>query len=195
MDCRRTSSRSSRQNTNSQISSPSVTIASIFRAASVKNSIANKADTTWSFIDRGIWTLIEANLGIVGSCLPTLRKPLTRTFPHIFGSNARSSDLEDERAPCKGTYPLSSLPRQESNSALWRGGGRGRPTDSISRPETIMERKSDERCTIDEIAGENDSRSELLSAHGVTNSVEIARTLYHIHTKENAHAKAATTDS
>ncbi|KAL7923337.1 putative PTH11-typeG-protein-coupled receptor [Trichoderma austrokoningii] len=171
-----------------------VTFTSILRAASVKNSLANKSDTTWNFINRGIWTLIEANSSIVGACLPALWQPLARTFPSIFGSNARSSDYEDERAPCKGTYPLSSLPRQTSGSALWRG-GHGGPAVSISRPETIMERKSDERCTIDESAGENDSCSELLSAHGISNTVEAARTSHHVHTKRNNYAMVATSAS
>lgn len=176
-------------------SSHSVTVTSILRAASVKNSLANKSDTTWNFIDRGIWTLIEANSGIIGACLPALRQPLVRTFPHIFGSVARSSNYEDDRVPGKGTYPLSSLPRQASSSALWRRGGHGRPVVSISGPETIIERESDERCIIDESVREDDSGSETLSTHGISNTAEVARTSFHVYTKWNNHAQVATSNS
>lgn len=161
----------------------------------MKNSLANKADTTWNFIDRGIWTLIEANSGIIGACLPALRQPLARTFPHIFGSISRNSHYEDDRVPAKGTYPLSSLPRQASSSALWRGGAHGRPAVSTAGSETIMERTSDERCFIDEGVEDNVSGSEMLGAHGISRTYKVSRTPFHVHTKRHYHAKAATPES
>ncbi|KAM0475911.1 hypothetical protein ACHAPX_006793 [Trichoderma viride] len=170
-----------------------VTVTSILRAASVKNSLANKSDTTWNFIDRGIWTLIEANCGIIGACLPALRQPLARTFPHIFGSISRNSHYADDRVLAKGTYPLSSLPRQASSSALWRGGAHGRPAVSTTGSETIMERTSDDRCFIDE-GVENDSGSEMLGAHGISRTVGGLRTPFHAHTKRHYHAKVATSE-
>lgn len=160
----------------------------------MKNSLANKSDTTWNFIDRGIWTLIEANSGIIGACLPALRQPLARTFPHIFGSISRNSNYEDDRVPAKGTYPLSSLPRHASSSALWRAGAHGRPAVSSFGSETIMERTSEKRCFVDEGA-ENDSGSEMLGTHGISRTVEVARTPFHVYTKRHYHAKFATSES
>ena len=74
----------------------------------MKNSLANKSDTTWNFIDRGIWTLIEANSGIIGACLPVsfkrgpqeLRKLLRKYDPAMVlcvGLAASRSHLSLER--------------------------------------------------------------------------------------------------
>ena len=52
-----------------QLTSLSVTIASILRTTAVSNSLENQQDITYSFITRGVWTLIEANLGIICACL------------------------------------------------------------------------------------------------------------------------------
>ncbi|KAL6898921.1 putative PTH11-typeG-protein-coupled receptor [Trichoderma evansii] len=172
-----------------------VTIPSILRAASVQNSLANKSDITWNFIDRGIWTLIEANSGIIGACLPALRQPLARAFPHIFGSIVRNSKFEDDEAPRKGTFTLSSLSGGASNPALWLGGGHGRQVVSISGPEAIMGRKSDELCIIDESAKENDSCSETLSAHGISKTVEVVRMSFHIDAKRHNNDKVAASRS
>lgn len=173
----------------------SVTITSILRAVSVQNSLANKSDTTWNFIDRGIWTLIEANSGIIGACLPALRQPLARTFPHLFGSIARNSNYEEHVAQGRGNFILSSLPRQASNPPLWRGGGHGRQVVSISGSETRMGRKSDELCIIDESVKENDSCSETLSAHGISKTVGVVSTPFHVDTKRYSDAKVATSRS
>ncbi|KAL9484084.1 hypothetical protein ACSS6W_002873 [Trichoderma asperelloides] len=171
-----------------------VTVTSILRAVSVQNSLANKSDNTWSFIDRGIWTLIEANSGIIGACLPALRQPLARTFPHIFGSSVKNSNYEDDRALGKGTYALSSLPRQAANPALWRGGGRGRQVVSISGPETTMGRKGDELCIIGESVKENGSSSEALIAHDIS-KVEVVTTSFYVDTKNYSDAKVVTSRS
>lgn len=61
-----------------------MTITSILRVTAVANSVQNAQDQTYNFIPRGIWTLIEANLGIICSCLPALRQLAKRIFPFIF---------------------------------------------------------------------------------------------------------------
>ncbi|KAF9732256.1 hypothetical protein PMIN06_006647 [Paraphaeosphaeria minitans] len=63
-----------------------VTVTSILRVTAVANSAHNKKDQTWEFIRRGIWTLIEANLGIICACLIVLRQPLARLFSKVFGT-------------------------------------------------------------------------------------------------------------
>lgn len=61
-----------------QLTSLSVTVASILRTTAVSNSLENQQDITYSFITRGVWTLIEANLGIICACLTVLGRPFTR---------------------------------------------------------------------------------------------------------------------
>jgi hypothetical protein len=46
----------------------------------VSESVKNQSDITYSFIPRGIWTLVEANLGIITSCLVVLKKPMSRVL-------------------------------------------------------------------------------------------------------------------
>ncbi|KAF2222374.1 hypothetical protein BDZ85DRAFT_184177, partial [Elsinoe ampelina] len=53
-----------------------VVLTSILRVIAVKASTSNKADTTWAFVPRATWTLVEVNTRIVCACLPALRKPL-----------------------------------------------------------------------------------------------------------------------
>lgn len=157
----------------------SVTITSILRATSVKNSLANKADTTWNFIDRGMWTLIEANAGIIGACLPALRQPLARIFPNFFQSTVKNSNYNDDRTPGKGAFPLSNLSGQATHPSMWRGGGHSRQVVSISGPEAPIGRKSDELYMIDDTK-DSDSGSDTQGAHGISKTVNVVRTSFHM---------------
>ncbi|KAL7951348.1 putative PTH11-typeG-protein-coupled receptor [Trichoderma barbatum] len=157
-----------------------VTVTSILRATSVKNSLANKADTTWNFIDRGIWTLIEANAGIIGACLPTLRQPLAQLFPRFFETTMKNSNQNDNRTPGKGAFTLSNLSRQASHPGMWRGGGHSRQVVSVSGPETGMGRKSDELYIIDDALKDNDSGSDAPGSHGISKTVDVVRTSFHM---------------
>lgn len=58
----------------------SLTITSILRATAVDDSVRNQRDETWSVIERGLWTLIEANLGIISACLNVLKQVVCRYF-------------------------------------------------------------------------------------------------------------------
>ena len=64
-----------------------------------------------SFIHRGVWTLIEANTGIICACLPMLKHPLTILFPRIF----RGSTKEQSDRPSKDSHQLDSHP----NTNTW----------------------------------------------------------------------------
>ncbi len=63
------------------------------------------------FIPRGVWTLIEANTGIICACLPMLKQPLMILFPRIFRGTAK--DPSDR--PSKDSHQLDSHP----NSDTW----------------------------------------------------------------------------
>ncbi|KAK6431846.1 hypothetical protein LTR95_011988 [Oleoguttula sp. CCFEE 5521] len=71
-----------------------VTVASILRATAVHNSLRNQSDNTWNFISRGIWTLIEANVGIICASLPILKKPIGSLLSRFLGPiiTGQSSD-------------------------------------------------------------------------------------------------------
>ncbi|KAF3005814.1 hypothetical protein E8E13_008060 [Curvularia kusanoi] len=61
-----------------------VTFASIFRATTIAAS-AKDPDPTWGPIPATIWSVIEANAGIVCACLPMLRSPFVRLFGPVSG--------------------------------------------------------------------------------------------------------------
>ncbi|EHA46679.1 hypothetical protein MCOR27_002597 [Pyricularia oryzae] len=71
-----------------------VTVTSILRTTSVQNSLKNKEDNTFNFIDRGMWTLLEINLGIISACLLVMKQPLARFWPSFFRSRGRSAPVE-----------------------------------------------------------------------------------------------------
>ncbi|KFY26607.1 hypothetical protein V493_03988 [Pseudogymnoascus sp. VKM F-4281 (FW-2241)] len=72
---------------------------SIIRTNAVAASVANKKDSTWTFIPRSTWTLVEANVGIVCACLPMMRSFVATCLPCI-----ESRKNTNERY----TYPLDS---------------------------------------------------------------------------------------
>ncbi|EAS31883.3 uncharacterized protein CIMG_07362 [Coccidioides immitis RS] len=62
-----------------------VCITSIIRTTAVAQTTTGpKKDITWDFIPRSVWTLVEANTGIICACLPILKGPLGRLFPRLF---------------------------------------------------------------------------------------------------------------
>ena len=113
-------------------------------------SFENKGDITYNFIQRGIWTIIEANLGIISACLPILKQPLSRAFPRLFGSAKKGSSYRIDDGPKQESgYSLSSTPGQGPAPGPWRGPIRSRQTTSISGPEkAAFGRKSDELYII-----------------------------------------------
>ncbi|KAK7413377.1 hypothetical protein QQX98_007754 [Neonectria punicea] len=158
-----------------------VTVASILRTTSVQNSLKNKADSTYNFIERGMWTLIEANLGIISACLPVLKQPMSRLFPRIFGSTKKSSAYGGDNS--KG-YNLSNISAQASHPGFWRGTAKSHQVVSVSGPETTTSRKSDERHIITESLKGSDMDSEVEShgstgRQGISKRVEVVRTSFH----------------
>ncbi|KAF5574009.1 integral membrane protein [Fusarium pseudoanthophilum] len=139
-----------------------VTITSILRVTSVSNSLRNKKDMTWNFIDRGVWTLIEANLGIIAACLPVLRQPLGKLFPRIFGSTKKSSlYYTGPGGPAKG-YNLSDIAARSPRPGIWKSDASGsEQVISVGGPQTEASRESDERCIIANTVKGSDYGSEL----------------------------------
>ncbi|USP79802.1 uncharacterized protein yc1106_07076 [Curvularia clavata] len=67
-----------------------VTFASIYRATTIAASASNP-DPTWGPIPATVWSVIEANAGIICACLPMLRAPFVRLFGPLFGSHKGSN--------------------------------------------------------------------------------------------------------
>ena len=127
----------------------SVTITSILRTTSVSNSLANKSDITYNFIQRGMWTLIECNLGIISACLPVLRQPLARFFPRMFGSTKGASgyvDADDSRNPRRG-YNLSKVSASGTpQQRFWK--------DTKSKPHHVVSVQDVEASRDDRLSDE-----------------------------------------
>lgn len=66
----------------------SVTVMSILRLQSLV-IFAGNANATWEFYDVTMWSNIEISVGIMCSCLPTLRLLLVRLFPILGGTTRR----------------------------------------------------------------------------------------------------------
>lgn len=91
-------------------------------------------DTTNATMVSTIWTVIEANTGIICSCSPMLKTPLARFFPHIFsrtgGTASATNPLSARRswgpsAAAAAAYdndgfPLRNLPPRAPGGSLVR---------------------------------------------------------------------------
>jgi hypothetical protein len=184
----------SRRRANEAFFSPphSVTVSSILRVASVQNSLKNIQDQTYNFIPRGIWTLVEANLGIISACLPVLKPPLSALFPRLFGSTGKKSTAparsEGSRPGGQSNDPWSSVSAaNRSNPRFWRVPLKHELSVSISaaRPN----RNSDEHQIIgaSDKGSTNDSvelneRAPNLKrgdSGGISKTVEVVRQSFH----------------
>ncbi|UPK92128.1 hypothetical protein LCI18_003063 [Fusarium solani-melongenae] len=156
-----------------------VTIASILRTTSVQNSLKNKEDITYNFIERGMWTLIEANLGIISACLPVLRRPLGKLFPRVFGSTKKSSNYFSGPGDHSKGYNLSNM-SASAHPSFWRGTTRTHQVVSVSGPETTTGRKSDERRIIESLKGSDaESDPDSHGSRGIAKRVDVVRTSFH----------------
>ncbi|OJD15152.1 hypothetical protein AJ78_04577 [Emergomyces pasteurianus Ep9510] len=77
-------------------------------------------DVTWSPIPVSIWSTIEINTGIICSCLPMIRQPLSILFPNLFSNSDRSGSKQ----------PSSRANNLRYRSQGRRTGDRSMPTNS-----------------------------------------------------------------
>lgn len=165
---------------------PSVTIAAILRTTSVHNTPEHQQDPTYHFVDRGVWTLLEANLGIISACLPILKHPLTRLFPRLFSTTttpttntshnnhattAASSNLTphhldpdpNNTANHWPTNPSAMHNRYHHASRFWRHSLSRHEPAGISRSGVRAGRSSDEHRIVGgtSLKGSSDGMIEL----------------------------------
>ncbi|OBT58914.1 hypothetical protein VE04_00582 [Pseudogymnoascus sp. 24MN13] len=63
-----------------------VCITSIERLISLNFNATFAKDFTWATGTSVIWTQVESTVGVICACAPTLRSPLARLMPFVFGS-------------------------------------------------------------------------------------------------------------
>lgn len=141
-------------------------ISSILRTTAVSNSVHNEKDITYNFIRRGIWTLIEANLGIICACLPVLKKPLARLFPRIFDSTQKPSGYGGQAPEYSKQYQLRNVSQRTEGLGTR---SKNQQTTSITRPMSRTRKESGEERIITNSPGQSDS--ELDDASFVHNVV------------------------
>ncbi|KAI9677627.1 MAG: hypothetical protein M1817_006582 [Caeruleum heppii] len=92
-----------------------VLVTSVLRMTTLDTS-SKSPDPTWA-ITSSLWTVIEANVGIICACLPVLSRPLARVFPKVFSastSNTHSSSLSGT-----GKSHPSSVPSDSRAHSTW----------------------------------------------------------------------------
>ncbi|KAK5118770.1 hypothetical protein LTR85_007976 [Meristemomyces frigidus] len=93
-----------------------VVLCGIMRIFAVVHDDRSK-DTTYDFIPRNIWSLVEANVGIICACLPILKHPFTRGLSLILGTTQKSSV---DRYGQEISYQLREHSRQHAGSGSRR---------------------------------------------------------------------------
>ncbi|KAI9709193.1 MAG: hypothetical protein M1812_007778 [Candelaria pacifica] len=93
-----------------------VLVTSIMRATTLDNSKA--PDVTWT-VAISIWTVIEANVGIICACLPALSKPLATLFPRLkwFFAGHPSTQNTAKFTSASNSYSSNAYGKNNLNSS------------------------------------------------------------------------------
>jgi hypothetical protein len=94
-----------------------------------------------------LWTQVESCVAIICICLPTLRGPLGRLMPTIFGSLSSRNT--------KNSYNLEGMDRNKSASHNWKGDERifGQRGQRSQRSNTDTKTDWDETSSQERIIG------------------------------------------
>ncbi|PKX88685.1 uncharacterized protein P174DRAFT_455344 [Aspergillus novofumigatus IBT 16806] len=98
-----------------------VCITSVIRTTTLAESANSKRkDPTSGPIPATIWSVIEANVGIICACLPVYHQPLKWCLPRLFGSQ-HSAHLSASRSCGRGQkIPGGSRSLQDRKDMAWR---------------------------------------------------------------------------
>lgn len=103
----------------------SVTFSSVFRATTIAAS-AGDPDPTFGPIPATVWSVVEANTGIICACMPMLRSPFVRLFGPLLGS--RKSTIGHR------SFQLSA--RQHPTDAAFHASGKVHGLRELSRSDS-----------------------------------------------------------
>ncbi|XPS79832.1 hypothetical protein M3J09_011803 [Ascochyta lentis] len=132
-----------------------VTVVSMLRLRSLVH-FANTTDMTWDYLEASLWSVIECQVGIICTCMPSIRLGLTRLFPKIMGSTNQST-AKDTVGPSErgqGLHTFSGLTANEINvQTTFR-------VSHTKKPHT----NEDERSFVQLVEIDGDSKSAKSSA-------------------------------
>ncbi|KAJ5502499.1 hypothetical protein N7463_005373 [Penicillium fimorum] len=98
-----------------------VCVTTIIRITTLVQS-ATDTDPTSGPIPATIWSVVEANTGIICTCLPVFRHPLQFFFPHLFNSSQQTTNLYSQQV-ARHTRHASGSERNLTHSDLWYDDG------------------------------------------------------------------------
>ncbi|KAG6042402.1 hypothetical protein E4U39_006011 [Claviceps sp. Clav50 group G5] len=90
-----------------------ITVVSILRLRSLVKFGTDAMNPTWEFFGVGLWSTIEINVGIICTCMPTVRLLLVRLFPRWLGTT------QPYHVKCSSMNNANS----RTSSPTWRVGG------------------------------------------------------------------------
>ncbi|KAJ5194221.1 hypothetical protein N7491_001557 [Penicillium cf. griseofulvum] len=95
-----------------------VCVTTIMRISTLVQS-ATDADPTSGPIPATIWSVVEANTGIICTCLPVFRHPLQFFFPHLFSSSQQTTNPYSQHVT-HHTPHASGSERNLTDDNLWQ---------------------------------------------------------------------------
>jgi hypothetical protein len=104
-----------------------VTVVSIIRLQALV-TFGKSKNATWDNFPVSLWSTVEINVGIVCTCMPTLRLMLVRLFPALGGGSSYAKGYY----PSGGGQVLSSKIRNNSQGRTLKD------LTSISKPSTTQ---------------------------------------------------------
>ncbi|CAM1503619.1 Fc.00g012100.m01.CDS01 [Cosmosporella sp. VM-42] len=102
-----------------------VTVVSILRLRSLVTFESHSINPTWEYLEVSKWSTIEINVGIICTCMPTLRLVLVRIFPKLLGTTQRyyanyasnkASRQQQSRSRPMGTSAISHVDMDRSHN-------------------------------------------------------------------------------
>lgn len=103
-----------------------MTVVSIIRLQALV-TFGKSSNATWDNFPVSLWSTVEINVGIVCTCMPTLRLLLVRLFPALGGGSSYAKGYY----PSGGGQVLSSKIRTSQGRTL-------RDLTSVSKPSTTQ---------------------------------------------------------
>lgn len=99
---------------------------SILRLKSLVAFRSGTPNPTWDFLEVGVWSHVEINVGVICVCLPSLRLLLVRLFPNILGTTGQ----RDTRSYIDVDYTRGHLKTHERYA---KAAARGEEHDDVGR--------------------------------------------------------------
>lgn len=172
----------------SGLTTGSVTFSSIFRATTIAAS-ASDPDPTFGPIPATIWSVIEANTGIICACMPMLRSPFVRVFGPLLGSRRsttkpQSFQLSARRHPAHIHQHRSTDSLQSHDLEQWNGQhdtNHGKlASDNVKEARSVRESAAGSTDELTNTREENIRRSQAISERQDAEKVDGKTPFFHI---------------